>query len=262
MYQSLFQFLRLFPNSHSYLCSGVRFYVQGIGLFLCKNLIELMGGEISLDNDYDSGVPDNPGTRIVVDMKTEPLNPNALHDYDPSAKDGDSGETGLTMSDDEESHPYDLELPTRMTVLFVDDDAILRKLFTRTVKTVAPNWDIREAANGETALRMVETVNFDLIFMDMYMASVQKQLLGTEAVEALRAKGVSCRICGLSANDKEKEFLEAGADAFTFKPFPCAARALTAELCRVLYANPSSSLSSPPHTESGGAGGGGGFLPP
>jgi CheY-like chemotaxis protein len=121
--------------------------------------------------------------------------------------------------------------------LFVDDDPVLRKLFIRTAKTVAPGWSFREASNGETALRLVETESFDLIFMDMYMASVEKQLLGTETVVALRKKGVHCRICGLSANDKESEFLEAGADVFTFKPFPCEPRTLAKELYRVLYSN-------------------------
>jgi DNA-binding response OmpR family regulator len=75
----------------------------------------------------------------------------------------------------------------------------------------------------------------------MYMASVEKQMLGTETVEALRRKGVTCRICGLSANEKEAEFLQAGADAFTYKPFPCEPHALRLELLRILYqdkANP------------------------
>ena len=67
------------------------------------------------------------------------------------------------------------------------------------------------------------------------MASAEKQLLGTETVAALRSRGVDCRICGLSANDKETEFLEAGANAFTFKPFPCDKSALSKELHRVLY---------------------------
>ena len=69
------------------------------------------------------------------------------------------------------------------------------------------------------------------------MASVQKQLLGTEAVVELRRKGVESCICGLSANDKESEFIEAGADAFTFKPFPCAKGALTQELHRIIASN-------------------------
>jgi CheY-like chemotaxis protein len=211
---------------------------QGIGLFLCKNLVALMDGDIRLDEDYDSGVKGYPGTRFVVNLRRPPIDPQFIIDYHPHyGADWKTGETSPTHSETEDdSIPRDL--PKSISVLFVDDDPILRKLFTRTVRTVAPSWTIREAANGETALRLVDDKEkFDLIFMDMYMASVEKQLLGTETVKVLRNKGVDCRICGLSANDKESEFLEAGADVFTFKPFPCEARALTQELCRVLYGN-------------------------
>jgi hypothetical protein len=45
---------------------------------------------------------------------------------------------------------------------------------------------------------------------------------------------VACRICGLSANDKEGEFLAAGADVFCIKPFPCGEKAMKKELCRIL----------------------------
>jgi hypothetical protein len=31
-----------------------------------------MGGEIGLDNDYDSGNPGHPGTRFVVNLQTPP----------------------------------------------------------------------------------------------------------------------------------------------------------------------------------------------
>jgi CheY-like chemotaxis protein len=184
-----------------------------------------MGGEISLDESFTSGYKDHPGTRFVVNLRQPPLNPETIA-YQPEEASDRSPHPELTS-----------DLPEKISVLFVDDDPILRKLFTRTAKTVAPGWPFREASNGETALHLVETEHFDLIFMDMYMANVEKQLLGTETVVALRKKGVDCRICGLSANDKESEFLEAGADVFTFKPFPCESRALTQELCRVLYSN-------------------------
>jgi hypothetical protein len=45
----------------------------------------------------------------------------------------------------------------------------------------------------------------------------------------LRAKGVDCQICGLSANDMEDSFLYAGADCFVLKPFPCQKDALESE---------------------------------
>jgi CheY-like chemotaxis protein len=182
-----------------------------------------MGGEISLDESFASGYNDQPGTRFVIRLRQPPLNTEAVA-VPPNEVIYPSLRSDISS-----------KLPKKISVLFVDDDPILRKLFTRTAKAVAPGWSFREASNGETALNLVEKEHFDLIFMDMYMASVEKQLLGTEAIKAMRRKGISCRICGLSANDKEGEFLEAGADVFTFKPFPCESKALTQELCRVLY---------------------------
>jgi DNA-binding response OmpR family regulator len=73
------------------------------------------------------------------------------------------------------------------------------------------------------------------MFMDQYMASTEKQLLGTETTRELRAKEVTCKICGLSANDVEKAFMSAGADAFMSKPIPFHKEELERELRRVLY---------------------------
>ena len=125
-------------------------------------------------------------------------------------------------------------LPESLSVLFVDDDFILRKLFARTIKRAAPTWNVQEASNGETALTLAETNSYDIIFIDQYMASVEKQLLGTETTSALRQKGVSCIICGLSANDMKDQFIERGADCFVLKPFPCEVEKLQRELWHVL----------------------------
>ena len=205
--------------------------LKGIGLFLCKNLVDLMDGQIYLDDDFQSGLPGCPGTRFVVELKVPPEG-FAQEELSHLLGNDNTSRSQVSISENPR------ELPEKLSVLFVDDDPILRKLFSRVVRTVAPDWTIREASNGETALQLVEDTHFDLIFMDMYMASVQKQLLGTETVFELRNKGVKCRICGLSANDKEAEFLEAGADVFTFKPFPCEKGALRQELFRVLYSQP------------------------
>ncbi|KAL7571755.1 hypothetical protein ACA910_002848 [Epithemia clementina (nom. ined.)] len=129
-----------------------------------------------------------------------------------------------------------LRLPQRLSVLFVDDDMMLRKLFKRAIQRVAPLWEIEEAGNGETALRLADERNkaFELIFMDMYMASGEKQLLGTETVRAFRSKGVTSIICGLSANNMEIPFLESGTEAFMIKPLPCEKEALVAQLVELL----------------------------
>ena len=62
---------------------------------------------------------------------------------------------------------------------------------------------------------------------------VEKTLLGTETTRALREKGVTALICGLSANNMEESFLEAGANAFLQKPIPCNEEQMLEELRRI-----------------------------
>lgn len=181
-----------------------------------------MDATLNLDDDFDSGFPNHPGTRFVLELQQRPL-----------AQENGNGKISRATSD-KDLMP---DLPKNLVVLFVDDDALLRKMFTRVLRVAAPTWKIREASNGETALCIFDdepTFQPDIIFIDQYMASVEKQLLGTETVHALRAKGVKSLICGLSANDVEDQFLKAGANYFVFKPFPCKKHELQRELFRLL----------------------------
>jgi signal transduction histidine kinase/CheY-like chemotaxis protein len=209
----------------------------GVGLCVCRNLIDLMKGDIWLDKTYDSGMEGCPGARFVVDLKTPAvaLDTTAAESYDESINCETSVGLQVANSGEETDTAPLLKLPEKLSVLFVDDDLMLRKLFVRAVRNAMPEWDVQEAANGETALRLVDKQSYDLIFLDQYMASVEKQLLGTETARALRSKGVKSKICGLSANDIKKSFLESGADAFIMKPLPCRKEALSRELLRILY---------------------------
>lgn len=217
----------------------------GIGLCLCKHLSDLMGCDITLDESFDSGVPGFPGTRFIVDLNTPPIHVDRISEEDESntkEKLSIGPDTSTSLNSITDSSPGNVKLgssndghlPAELAVLFVDDDLVLRKMFSRSLKRVAPEWSVEEAANGETALHLVDEHTYDIIFLDQYMASAQKQLTGSETTRALRAKGVSCQLCGLSANDVEVEFLEAGADSFIFKPFPCKKDELKKELLRIL----------------------------
>lgn len=325
----------------------------GIGLSLCKRMVDLMGGSLFIDEDYRSGIEGCPGTRFVIQLKIPPLHLNKMI-FEPrvSAIDGaglgrshmlddtefpekpssitsmedltNSGHSSISSTfkenldadvNENESDPrlpepvanvtesldsvtkklevqknsgsimlplpsalrqkakdvilndcpdpIDVsgrstkvtELPKNYSVLFVDDDMVLRKLFSRVLKKINPTWNCKEASSGEAAIELLTSnaesnrglengqdskqeecdCGFDLIFMDQYMASVQKQLLGTETVRVIRAKGFSKPIiCGLSANDVEDAFYRAGSDAFMFKPFPCKKDELEKELLKVI----------------------------
>jgi signal transduction histidine kinase/CheY-like chemotaxis protein len=210
----------------------------GIGLSLCNKLVDLMGGSIVLDDSYHSGIEGMPGAKLAIQIKCDVSHIDDVSLTEGSSEDEEAvveeEDLDLTLSSSKSSVDDDITvLPEHLRVLFVDDDVVLRKLFFRSLKRIRPNWTLKEAASGESALRRAEEENFDIIFMDQYMMSVDKQLLGTETVRKLRSMGVNCLICGLSANDMEEPFKRAGADAFILKPFPCKPGPLTQELLRV-----------------------------
>jgi signal transduction histidine kinase/CheY-like chemotaxis protein len=221
----------------------------GIGLSLSENLTHLLNGDIWLDETYDSGVKGSPGARFVIRLQTPPLSSEAI--LQSSSKGGTNSSGEFVLSENDTIGTKVVELPENLSVLFVDDDLVLRKLFSRSVTKAAPTWKVQDAADGETALRMVDLESYDLIFMDQHMASTEKQLLGTETVRALRAQGFKNTICGLSANDIEQSFISAGADCFILKPIPCNRSRLEAVLDGILSSDRRlSPLSSPePETD-------------
>jgi response regulator of citrate/malate metabolism len=71
-------------------------------------------------------------------------------------------------------------LPEELSILLVDDDMLLLKHFTRSLSKHFPNWTVMKPGSRESALSIVELQDVDLIFLDQYMISTKKQLLGWE----------------------------------------------------------------------------------
>lgn len=144
----------------------------GIGLSVCKNLCDLMEADIWLDQDFESGIEGCTGTRFVIRLNCPPMvveeekdDPDENQDLSPRfSTDGVGQKSRL--------HGNALDLPESQSVLFIDDDTVLRRMFTRALRHVAPDWEIHEASSGEVALDLVETTRYDIIFVDMYMASM------------------------------------------------------------------------------------------
>lgn len=141
----------------------------GIGLNLCKNLTNLLGGDIWLDEEYDSGVEGFPGTCFVVELNQAPLRKESFNEDENESSQVKKAANGGAHVIVNRSNPSQ-ELPENLSVLFVDDDFMIRKLFRRTIKRAAPTWMVDEASNGESALEFAKNKQYDLIFVDQYMA--------------------------------------------------------------------------------------------
>lgn len=115
-----------------------------------------------MDDSYESGVQDCPGTRFVLDLNVAPLQIDDLKSFDLYES------NGKTSTEKEKAAQAPRELPEHLSVLFVDDDMVLRKLASRAIRRIQPGWNVQDAASGEAALVLVDTNTFDLIFVSLH----------------------------------------------------------------------------------------------
>lgn len=106
-----------------------------------------------------------------------------------------------------------------MKILLVDDSGTMRHIQKRTLAELGLT-DIKEAVDGATALKEVESTKFDLILMDWNMPN----LTGIEALKKLKANPSHKDIpVVMVTSESEKshivEAIQAGAANYVLKPF-------------------------------------------
>jgi two-component system, OmpR family, KDP operon response regulator KdpE len=102
-------------------------------------------------------------------------------------------------------------------VLIVDDEPSIRRAIRTTFGTLG--FEISEAINGEQALPLLRSANFDAVLLDVNMPGMG----GLEACREIRRQFPRIAVLMLTVRDNEDdkvEALESGADDYVTKPFP------------------------------------------
>ena len=102
------------------------------------------------------------------------------------------------------------------SILAVDDDTRLRRLLKRYLSE--NGFQVLEAPSADEALPLIQTIQFDLIIMDVMMPGTN----GVDMVRQLRQEGNKTPVLMLTAMgdvDNRISGLEAGADDYLPKPF-------------------------------------------
>ena len=108
---------------------------------MCQTIVKKLDGELRLDPEYVSGVEGSPGARFVIALRKAALTDEAM------AKQTEDFESNGVLKDyivekeslefkaepdpstvEESEGPSDKDLPEELSVLFVDDDPMLRKV--------------------------------------------------------------------------------------------------------------------------------------
>ena len=168
----------------------------GLGLSITKDLIELMGGTITVDSEYGKGstfnviIPQKIGSREALDKAKE---------------------------EQENSVPKNLNYAGK-NILIVDDNPLNIKVLRKAIK--AYNFIIDEGTNGQEAINKIKSGNkYDIIMMDILMPIMG----GAEAIANLKQiTGFNTPVVALTADamtGAKEKYMGMGFNDYLAKPF-------------------------------------------
>ena len=164
----------------------------GLGLTVCKRLVDMMNGEISVNSK------ENAGTVITFSI---PYNDKAKKVIAPIVKKKEEKSSGGALN-----------------ILLVEDNEINQNTISRILKMWGHTVTIAE--NGLKALDVVDNDKFDLVLMDLHMP----EMGGLEAATKIRSEEIvsaELPIVALTADvvgDVKESCFKAGMNGYVSKP--------------------------------------------
>ncbi|HVW95317.1 MAG TPA: PAS domain S-box protein [Mucilaginibacter sp.] len=161
----------------------------GLGMSICKDLVELMGGEIAVKSKRNSGT--------LITVKIE-FKKGRVEDLPEKA-----------------NLQFNTGFLSGKKVLITDDNELNRLVALIMLQNYGA--DVTEAVNGNAAIEMVDKQNFDVILMDIQMPGMN----GFDATRIIRKKGIKYPIIALTAEaikGEREKCIAAGMDDYVTKP--------------------------------------------
>lgn len=198
---------------------------SGLGLVICKELVELMGSKITTHSTVGEGSEFRFLLKLPIAdaVETETSSPEETKQRDPAMSNED-------VLDD--AH-----------ILLVDDNALNRRLASEILRETGVILDMAE--NGREAVEAVEVSQFDAVLMDLQMPEMD----GFEATRRIRRMphGEALPIIAMTANTMDQDrqdCLAAGMNDFL--PKPVNADDLISTLCKWVQANQAAPMTQLP----------------
>lgn len=182
----------------------------GLGLALCKRLIELMGGNINFESD------EGKGSHFYFTVKAMPLDITHQISQSDEILTPAITEFNLKQSAKKELDASSTNLKDKgLSILIVEDNPVNLTLMETLLKQLGHN--VLLAKNGLEALSVMERSDFDIIFMDIQMPLMD----GIECTKQIFKIYGEDRpaIVAVTANvHQREECKELGMDDFIGKP--------------------------------------------
>lgn len=179
---------------------------SGIGLYLCRSLVEIYGGTISARNNRGGR---GCTFRVILPLPEDEI-PEASPDETPSVNTGD----GLTASVAVKPGVPPAE---RLTILVVEDNDDMRA-FIRSI--LSDRFNVAEARNGEDALKVLANREIDFIISDLMMPVMDGIELSRKVKETFDISHIPfLMLTAKTGRESRLESYRIGVDEYILKPF-------------------------------------------
>jgi signal transduction histidine kinase/ligand-binding sensor domain-containing protein/AraC-like DNA-binding protein len=185
----------------------------GIGLNLCRLLVELHHGEIKASNRHDV---QGSCFEVRIPLGDSHLTEAEKQITETASERPEIAENSLaTISDSTESH--NTKHRSKHQVLIADDDVEMREYLGAYLSNY---YKVEAVGDGETAWKAILNGNFDLVISDINMPEMN----GLQLLKNIKANGNTNHIPVILLTSKteynaRKEGWDKGADGYLSKPF-------------------------------------------
>ncbi len=180
-------------------------YIEGtgLGLSIVRQLVDLLGGNISVNSVYTKG------SSFVVSIEQEVVDADVIGEFDPAK---------VLQGADREVYRQSFEAPDAR-VLIVDDNSVNLLVASKLLRETQVQVDTAES--GQACLDLAWRVHYDVIFMDHMMPEMD----GIACLHALREQSGGLNrdtpVVALTANAGSQNqvlYRREGFDAYLVKP--------------------------------------------